>query len=277
MKYLFACLAVMFMVAPAMAGEDPYISIVGTDCVPGTEPALQGVCEATNADPFYYSPKYAQFMYNENAEPFFIPAKFGTFPPVNQYTRQVGDDTTPPFDATADAGKEQFRSKTLNYIPDPCRLDAPGALSAKTPAGNVGFYEWFIRVPKKPDGEINIAIQCGIVKPNAYIVGVEGCAAETGERLGFGLCVRQEVDAGVSPVNQAALPTLTAIAYPGPYSDFTPFNLTAFKNPSAYTLTFDAATGAINNSGNAQVLNGSTAARVLLKACMDKVVLASCR
>ena len=253
MKWLFVCLAVCFMVSSAMAGEDPYISIVGPDYL---------------GNPFYFSPKHFQFMYNENADPFFIPVTFGSFPPVNQYTRVGG------------AGQEMFRSQTLNSAVEVCDATtaARGLKSAKTPAGNAGFYEWYIRVPKKPDGEINIVIQCGVVKPNAVAVyhyeAIELCAAETGERLGFGTCVRQEVDPGVSPVINTALPKITAIAYPGPYNvAFSPFHLTAFKNPSAYTLAFDAVTGAMSNNGNSQILDGSSSTRILLKACMDKTVV----
>jgi hypothetical protein len=253
MKWLFVFLAVCFMVAPAMAGEDPYISIVGPDYL---------------GNPFYFSPKHFQFMYNENADPYFIPVTFGSFPPVNQYTRVGG------------AGQEQFRSQTLNSLVEVCDAtpQARGLKSAKTPAGNSGFYEWYIRVPKKPDGEINIVLQCGVVKPNAVAVyqydAIELCAAETGERIGAGTCVRQEVDPGVSPVISTALPKITAIAYPGPFNvAFSPFHLTAFKNPSAYTLTFDAVTEAMSNTGNAQILDGSSNARILLKACMDKTVI----
>jgi len=253
MKWLFVLLAVCFMVAPAMAGEDPYISIVGPDYL---------------GNPFYFSPKHFQFMYNENADPFFIPVTFGSFPPVNQYTRVGG------------AGQEMFRSQTFNGSVEVCDAtpEARGLKSAKTPAGNSGFYEWYIRVPKKPDGEINIVIQCGVVKPNAVAVyeyeAIELCAAETGERIGAGTCVRQEVDPGVSPVIQAALPKITAIAYPGPYNiAFTPFHLTAFKNPGSYSLTFDAVTGAMSNSVSSQVLDGGSNARILLKACMDKTVV----
>jgi len=241
------------MVAPAMAGEDPYISIVGPDYL---------------GNPFYFSPKHFQFMYNENADPFFIPVTFGTFPPVNQYTRVGG------------VGQEQFRSQTLNSAVEVCDAtpEARGLKSAKTPAGNAGFYEWYIRVPKKPDGEINIMLQCGVVKPNAVAVyhyeAIELCAAETGERIGAGVCVRQEVDPGVSPVINTALPKITAIAYPGPYNiAFSPFHLTAWKNPSAYTLAFDAVTGAMSNNLSSQVLDGSSNARILLKACMDKSVV----
>ena len=122
-------------------------------------------------------------------------------------------------------------------------------------------------------------IQCGVVKPNAFAVygfhSVELCAAETGERIGAGVCVRQEVDPGVSPVQNAALPKITAVAFPGPFAGFTtPFNLTAFKNPSAYTLTFDMVTNAMSNNGNSHVLDGSSNARILLKACMDKTIVA---
>ena len=280
MKWLCALLAVLFMVAPAMAGEDPYIAIVGTDCVPGA-PTYFGICAVPAgapdgtidgilnfADPFYFSPKHRQFMYNEHADPFFIPVTFGTFPPVNQYTRVGG------------AGQEQFRSQTFNSAVEVCdaTVAARGLKSAKTPAGNAGFYEWYIRFPKKPDGEINIVVECGVLKPNAWAFwgnrSIELCAAETGERIGDGNCVRQEVDPGVSPVIATALPKITAIVYPGPYNvAFSPFHLTAFKNPGTYTLTFDAVTGAISNSAASQVLDGSTNARILLKACMDKTVI----
>ena len=253
MKWLFVCLAVCFMVSSAMAGEDPYISIVGPDYL---------------GNPFYFSPKHIQFMYNENADPYFIPVTFGSFPPVNQYTRVGG------------SGQEQFRSQTLNSSVEVCdtTVAARGLRSAKTPAGNAGFYEWFIRVPKKPDGEINIVVECAVVKPNAVAVyreqAIELCAAETGERIGAGTCVRQEVDAGVSPVINTALPKITAIAYPGPYNvSFSPFHLTAWKNPSAYTLAFDGVTFAMSNNTNSQVLDGSSNARILLKACMDKTLV----
>ncbi len=260
MKWLLTLLAVFFMVAPAVAGEDPYIAIVGND--------------ALTFKPFYFSPKHTQFLF-DTAGLFGIPDVFGTQDPVNQYTR------------FGVSGGEQFRSQTLNNQPEVCDLTGTGVApnfidrglrNAVTRAGNSGFYEWWIRLPKKPSGEINLVIQCGVLKPNAFAAygygSIELCAAETGERVGFGTCVRQEVDPGVSPVNNAALPKITAIAYPGPFSTaFTPFHLTAFKNPSAYSLTFDAATQAMSNNLNSQVLDGSANARILLKACMDKTVV----
>jgi len=262
MKWLLVLLAVFFMVAPAMAGEDPYIAIVGND--------------ATAVDPFYFSPKHVQFLLNTQniygTDAFWT---FGSQDPTNQYTR-VGA-----------ANGEQFRSQTLNNQAEVCDTTGTGIApnfvdrglrNAVTPAGNAGFYEWFIRLPKKPSGEINIMLQCGVLKPNAFAAygygSIELCAGETGERVGFGTCVRQEVDPGVSPVNNTALPTITAIVYPGPYNvAFTPFHLTSFKNPSSYTLAFDPVTQAMSNNTNSQILDGSTNARILLKACMDKTVV----
>jgi len=286
MKWLLAVLAVFFMVAPAMAGEDPYVAIVGLDCsfsgtnyygqrcsllTDASTPASVAT-GFTGADPFYFSPKHLQFMYNEYAAPFNIPILFGTVPQANQYTR------------LGVTGTEMFNSQTLNNQPEVCDVQATGPTdnrglhNARTTAGNAGFYEWYIRLPKKPSGEINIVLQCGILKPNAYAAygydSIELCAAETGERVGAGTCVRQEVDPGVSPVNNTALPTLTAMVYPGPYNvAFTPFHLTAFKNPSAYALAFDPVTSAMSNNVNSQILDGTSNSKILLKACLDKTVV----
>jgi len=273
-------LVVLCMVGPAMAGEDPYIAIVGTDCLtdwvdglcpgPGNGAVdINGASVAGAANQYYFSPKHLYFMYNENdPNSFAIPVSFGTFPPKTQYTR-VGS-----------AGTEQYRSMTANNQKEVCYPYSkanPGNQNSKTPAANAGFYEWYIHLPKKPSGEINIVIQCGVLKPNALALfpanAIELCAAETGEFIGAGMCVRDEVDPGVSPVNQLALPKITAIAYPGFFNvNFTPFHLTAFKNPSSYQLTFDGS-GAMTNDGVSQILDGSTSARVLLKACMDKTVV----
>jgi len=249
MKWLFLCLAVFFMVAPAMAGEDAYMAIVGLDY---------------QANPFYFSPKYQQFLYNETV--------FGV---ETCFTKAGVPERCEIFKAQTPLIQAELCDLSGTGFP-PNNTDR-GLKNAKTPAGNAGWYEWWIRLPKKPSGEINIVIQCGVVKPNASAVygydSVRLCAAETGERIGAGVCVRQEVDPGVSPVVNTALPKIKAIAYPGPYNDFTPFNLTAWKNPSAYTLAFDAVTYAMSNNGNSQVLDGGSNARILLKTCMDKTVI----
>jgi len=255
MKWLFAFLAVLFMVAPAMAGETPYIAIVDNDI---------------SANTFYFSPKYTQFLYDQDY--------IGV--PVC-YTK-----------AGVPQVCEIFKAKTSINQPEVCDYDGTGTAgnvppfttrgekNTKITAGNSGWYEWWIRVPMKPDGEINIVIQCGVVKPNAFAVygfdAVALCAAETGERIGAGVCVRQEIEPGDpgNPLVITALPKLTAIAYPGPQNDFTPFNLTAFKNPSSYTLQFDPVTTKMSNNTNSQILDGTLNTRILLKACMDKAVVA---
>jgi len=269
------------MVTPALAGEDPYIAIVGKDCVPGVTNAIGQVCGTDgSAAAFYYSAKYQQFMYDENdPTTFAIPTSFGTFPVKNQYTR-VGS-----------AGQEMYRSQTAYNQQEVCYAgtednDPPAPEqsvtlpNSKTPAHNAGFYEWYINLPKKPSGEINIVIQCGVLKPNALAFypdvhppAIEMCAAETGEWIGTGICVRDEVGPGASPVNQLALPKITAIAYPGAFNvPFTPFHLTAWKNPSSYLYTVDKE-GVLVNTGNIQVLDGSSSARAMLKACMDKTIV----
>ena len=264
MKWLVALILALAMVTPAFAGEDPYIAIVGTDSAANT---------------FYVSPKYQQFMFNENVFPFNIPVTFGGVPAVNQYTR-VGS-----------TGQEMFRSQTLNNMPEICDTTGTatgrfpnisftdrGLNNAATPAGNSGFYEWYVRLPKKPSGEINLAIQCGVLKPNAFASyfydAIELCAAETGERIGNGVCVRKEVNPGTNPLVIGALPQITAIVYPGPFNiAFSPFHLTAFRNPGTYN-PFNAAGELVNNQAG-QVLNGTAdnATRILLKSCMDKTVV----
>jgi len=290
MKWLFVCMAVLFMVAPAMAGEDPYIAIVGNDCSAGfVNPFFGDTCpDGTvfgvkgEALPFYFSPKHQQFMLNSQMTQ--IPVCFGTTYPSSSATAAFA---FPRYPAAASAGCESFYAQGNLNQPEVCDIlgtggPAPpfttrGTSTVVTRAGNTGFYEWWIRLPKKPSGEINLVFECGVLKPNSFAFNgfdsIELCAAETGERVGPN-CTRIEVDPGVSPVQNFALPTLTAIAYPGPNNSFTPFHLTAFRNPGSYTIAFDAVTGAMSNNAASQVLNGSTSARILLKACMDKSVVA---
>jgi len=261
------------MVSAAFAGEDPYIAIVGND--------------GLDFNPFYFSQKHQQFLLDQ--EEIDVPVCWGFFPPVTPQTR-VGD-----------FGCEQFRSNKPINQPEICDVGGfvidffkgdfeyfgnPNAVITKQ---NAGYFEWWIRLPKKPSGEINICIQCGILKPNTFtpftgFLAVEECAAETGERIGTGWCTRNQVAAGINPIINSALPRIIAIAYPGPSApvDFAPFHLTAYKNPSNYNLTTNRPTGdlltttncAMTNSNSLQILDGSTNARILLKSCMDKCVVA---
>jgi len=251
------------MVSAAFAGEDPYIGIVGNDI------------EVANC--FYFSPKYLQFLYDQESLEFSIPVcetNFGfVIPAYRTYAR----------------GCEQFRSQTPVNQPEICdtwgEIYSSGATfsglpNARTTAFNSGSYQWYIRLPKKPNGEINLILQCGILKPNAFAIydfrAVELCAAETGERVGPN-CSRLEVDPGTNPIIPTALPTITAIAYPGAYAnpDFPAagFNLTAFRNPSTYGPDTGLLGNPLVNGEFNQVLNGSTGTRVLLKSCFDKSIV----
>ena len=272
MKWLIGCLLALVMVSAAFAGEDPYIAIVGNDAVTGV-----GLGNGV-ANPFYFSQKHQQFLYDQDL--FNVPVCFGSFPLVTPQTRVGG------------LGCEQFRSNTPTNQPEICDSNGiviegvgndpdtftffgePNAVIRKQ---NAGYFEWFIRLPKKPSGEINICIQCGVLKPNTFAFeqfdAIDLCAAETGERIGTGFCTRDQVAPGVNPIVAGALPTITAIAYPGPYSlGFTPFNLTAYRNPSAYSG--ENVNQPMTNTQSLQVLNGNADTRVLLKACMDKCIVA---
>ena len=265
MKWLIGCLLALVMVSAAFAGEDPYIAIVGND---------------GNYNPFYFSQKHQQFLYDQDL--FDVPVCFGSFPPTTTQTRVGG------------SGCEQFRSNTPMNQPEICDTTGvvngvgdfsfygePNAVIRKQ---NTGYFEWWIRLPKKPDGQINLVFQCGVLKPNTFAFeefsAVELCAAETGERIGTGFCTRNQVPANVNPIINSSLPKIKAIAYPGPYAlyPWAPFNLTAYKNPGNYNLTTrttdtNPPLTAMIDSVSLQVLDGSTSARIMLKACLDKTVI----
>ena len=244
---------------PGEEGESPYIGIVGNDIA---------------FNPFYFSPKHQQFLYDQTL--FDVPVCFGTFPPVVPQTRLGG------------TGCEQFRSNTplnqpeicdttgvVNGVGDFSFFGEPNAVIRKD---NAGYYEWYIRLPKKPNGQINVVFQCGVLKPNTFAFeefnAVRLCAAETGERIGTGFCTSNQVAPNTNPIINSSLPKITAIAYPGPYAPvaFTPFHLTAYKNPGNYNLTIGT-NGAMTNNASLQVLDGSANARIMLKACLDKTVI----
>lgn len=263
MKWLITCLAVLVMATATFAGEDPYIAVVGNDI---------------DANAFYFSQKHQQFLYDQ--DDFFVPVCWGSNPLVTPQTRVGG------------LGCEQFRSNTPINQPEVCDTTGVvngvadftffGEANARITAGNAGYYEWWVRLPKKPNGEINLVIQCGVLKPNSFAIyefdSVKLCAAETGERVGPN-CTRNEVDPGVNPVIVTALPTIIAIAYPGPYAveNWPSFNLTAFRNPGSYTIPAGDTAAMVNNAST-QVLDGTVSGaqgtRVLLKSCLDKVIVA---
>jgi hypothetical protein len=251
MKWLIGCMLALFFVVPAFAGEDPYIAVVGNDIA---------------ANGFYLSPKYEQFLYDENQ--LFAP------PPAPNPER---------FNAQATLGQPEICDElgvaggvVGNYAPP---FTDDGNVNYRVDGSDSGWFEWIVRLPKKPTGALNLCIQCGVLKPDTFHFwgygAINNCAAETGEIQGPGFCTRLEVNAGVNPLNTAALPTIYAEAragvnnlQPGGQPNFAPFKLTAYRNPGTYDFA-----GPLVNGEATQILDGAAGTRILLKSCMDKCVI----
>lgn len=242
MKWILACLLALFMVTPAIAG-DPYLAIVGKD---------------VEANSFYLSPKYDQFLY-EGEE---CDEAFTTNAPLIQ--PEVCDL----------AGKAtMIRGKP--YPP----FTFSGNFNGRITKGSAGLFEWKISLPMNPSGEINICIQCGVLVPNSFAFfvfdSVKKSASETGVLSGVNTSDPVAVGPGQNTIRAAALPTIITTASPGVGNpNFTPFNLTAFRNPGTYEPVIAAGDSyQITNSPSTQVLDGTTGARILLKSCMDKCIV----
>jgi hypothetical protein len=267
---LLVLAVVMILAVPAFAGEGPYKAAVYED----------------SEIPFFYiSPKLSQFT---NPETFYYGHCYYYF--CNP-SGPVDPEVCVPLDGNcficSSRCKERFSSKTAPISPEVCCIpntpDCPDVGNSRITSGTTGWYEWVIGLPKKPEGEMNIEIECGVLKPDAWEAfghdAINLCAAETGEMLDPGLCKRMPD----STLNPKALPRITAIAYPGAQNDFKPFHLTAYRNPGNYIVTkakdpdCKNAKGnpikCLNNSRSLQVLNGSSNARFALKACMDKTII----
>jgi hypothetical protein len=268
MRLLGAASGVALAVAfcgSALAGQEPYIAVVGDDYY---------------ANGFYLSYKEQQFLH---ANPEW----------VYTYT-------------TAHTFWEQFRTQNQRIFPNPtspapqvqpevCDTEGewrsaqewydrgnPNYLIAH---GNAGFYEWDVVLPKKPRGNINLALQLGVLKDNAWASNIaegghyhtiEVCAGETGERLGVGICNRAEDNPRIPPVIPNWLPVVTATAIAGPFANFsTPFSLTAYKQPSNFVLAIPqpAPAPAAPNPTAATLLVGSPDNRVVLKGCLTENIL----
>jgi len=231
-------LAAVVFVVPAFAGEEPYKAVVDEDA---------------NTPVFYISPKLDQFLHIDTD---YLNERF-----VTQTVR-----SEPEVCCT-----QATRAAIPPLCPD--QIAGTDALTSLTSAGNSGWYEWWIQVPKKPEGELNIELECGVLKPNSeFIYGaraIEICAAETGEII-YPNCTRKPG----SYLKPAALPTIEAVAYPGCQNSFYPFHLTAYRNPGSYLVTRNSSTRYLANSVSLQVLDGGPGARIALKGCMDKTILA---
>jgi hypothetical protein len=282
---LLAILLAMAFVMPAFAGEEPYKAAVWEDC---------------KMDPFYISPKELQFAHGATAyyegctEARAIDDPRGIDPYIcepwgtgylcdsacqEDFTYQASALVDQEVCCTADYAQPAGAALTPIEVqcPDMQKWWGEHGGNALISATNKGWYQWKIGLPKKPEGELNLEIECGVLKPNAWeteypVVGrdvINLCAAVTGEPIGAGICTRV---AG-APLNEKALPRLEVIAYPGCNhpKGFAPFHLTAYRNPGDYSITKKQ--GMLSNSRSIQVLNGSSNARIALKGCMEKTVI----
>jgi hypothetical protein len=161
--------------------------------------------------------------------------------------------------------------------PGPYPTDVPLQPNKALPVFNAGYYYWKINLPKKPRGNINIQIQCGLLKPNAYSVlgmpeAIDTCAGETGERT-FGLCDRAFAEPNSNHIAQKYLPRVTATATN--HLNNNTFNLTAYRVPSAFSNHYQMQNGekvGLRNGKNIQVLDGSDPTRIVLKACQPETI-----
>ncbi len=267
MKWFFSFILALLIVSEAFAGEDLYMAMVGGD---------------NHANPFYIAPEHLNFLHDEELSG--IPVRDAADPAL-----ECNLSATLP--VPEPRACETFRSQYPIIQPEICDLSGQGSgpegneppfttagnPNAKVDAGYPGWFEWFVRLPKKPAGQVALVFQCGVVKPNSFALysfgAVKLCSAETGEWIGPN-CAHEFIDPGIQPVKIGGLPQITAMAFPGLYNEFIPFNLTALKNPSSHTLTFDdPGIMAMVNGSASQVLDGSVSSKILLKSCMDKSVI----
>lgn len=249
--------AALLLSASAYAGQEPVVAVVGYD---------------TEIDTFYISKKLYQFTHffeDPDTEGDFNPEAFRASGPINKDEVCVSANNPPP----------------PEWI-----VTNPNAL---VPHNNAGWYEWDIILPKKPLGQLNIVIQCGVMKDNTYPqFPVDLCAGETGERIGQGFCTRQPTGPFVNPVVPGWLPLITVRATPGPFATpgfdsngigpksgggplpVGPQGLVFTGADDFYTLLGYRVPGPFAGGGALSVLNGTANSRVLLKACQSEVVLA---
>jgi hypothetical protein len=288
---LLAILLAMVFVVPAFAGEEPYKASVWEDnYIPN----------------FYISPKEKQFThcdtdyYDGCTEARAIDDPRGIDPSSCEpwgtgYLCKSACQEAFKYQASATVDQEVCCTDcTVNPDQPKCRdnegltaipvtIQCPDTEkwweeyggNALITATNKGWYQWVIGLPKKPEGELNLEIECGVLKPNSWetqypVLGydvINLCAGVTGEPIGSGICTRV---AG-APLNEKALPRLEIIAYPGCNhpKGFAPFHLTAYKNPGDYKIPGSK----LNNNRSLQVLNGSSNSRIALKGCMEKTVI----
>jgi hypothetical protein len=129
---------------------------------------------------FHISPKVYQFTHGDTAYYDDCKDVLDPFDPncdVNNRNCKIDDGVC----ICPSKCSEGFNSKTAADDPEVCcafkgkpslavpALSCPDeddhGKTALTGAANSGWYEWVIALPKKPEGELNLEIQCGVLSP----------------------------------------------------------------------------------------------------------------
>jgi hypothetical protein len=283
---LLTILLAMVFVMPAFAGEEPYKAAVWDDCDIPAFHISPKIAQFTHGDTNYYNGCFELYPLGDPRVDISVceavpPLYLSYYCPANcreKFTYQASAVDQPEVCCAE-------RDLQVTDTPVPaieCPDNRPWGRTALITAGNGGWYEWVIGLPKKPESELNLEIQCGVLKPNAAAMfetpyqAVNLCAAVTGEQIGTGLCTRVTG----SPLITSALPRLEVIAHPGCNSSYKPFHMTAYRNPSQYSVTVaadpdckPAGTKCLNNSQSLQVLDGTVGTRFAIKSCLEKTIL----
>jgi hypothetical protein len=292
---LFALIITMIIVAPAFAGEKPYNAAVYEDSEIPSFYISQKLAQFTHPETFYYGHCYYYFCNPIGpVDPkFCVPLDGNCFICSSKCQERFSSKTAPIFpevccdQETRDSYHCSKTGESCNPI-DPncqgkdniCISDCPDIGNSRITKGHSGWYEWVIGLPSMPEGELNIQIECGILKPNSFEIfkedpafeAIDICAAETGEVTQG--CIRTK-----NYLKPEALPTITATAYPGAQNDFEPFHLTAYRNPGTYGVThYNSAAmtvlnGDVDTDPVAVGIQGDPKTRIALKPCMEKSIM----
>lgn len=268
---LSACTALLAATAyagSALAGEELYIATVCDDT--GAYSTRLGSCYEPNSLGIYTTPTGE----NSALDDFYLSGKEYQFTHPNTDVAYNGLASGGTINGgTFDLGETFSAAPAAAGGPDPCYIPTDPALNVNQtyliPKGRAGRYSWTIVLPKAPESGINLQVQCAVLKPNTNDITV--CAGEEGEIQDVSFCTQRLPTPGVSPLNIAALPIISAVAYPGlharQFSTWAPFNVTAYKVPGSFVLSGGAA---MTNSDSLQILQPGANTRMPLKACVTE-------
>lgn len=183
-KILLAMVAMMLLVTPAMAGNQPEFDAVG--------------CDATN-----FFNDFIKVAVCENGT---LLTQQGLIR-INEYSNWplvLDAENNPVY-----PWYEYFRTTAGLLLPDHCfdALCTEGYSSALIDPWNEAIYEWQIVLQKKPESDLDLNIRDCVVKHNTFDIWTN--AEQTG---------RYRAPWGELVFIPSANPSITVMAYPGPFA-----------------------------------------------------------